>query len=182
MVNVEILDVIKEEKRNRHLILLSDEIGGILPIFVGASEAMAVAAGMKKGQFPRPMTHDMVCNLLEQAQVRIMAVDISSLREAIFYSTIRFKCGGVEKEVDARPSDAVALAVRLDVPIRVSQDVMTAAAITAPESDRLAHGMIAILKHIHEKMKQVASEKGWCVPEFLSDPDDIKVRSLLSDE
>lgn len=146
MVSVRILDIIKEKKNNRGVILLGDETGRALFIFVAAAEAMAIADGIKKSQFPRPMTFDTACNLLKEAQVRISTVDISSLREGVFYSAIRFKSGESESEIDARPSDAMAIAVRLDVPIRVSEEVLS---VAATES-----------RHIPEKMKQ-ASKKGW---------------------
>jgi len=179
MVSVRILDIIKEENSGRNVIVLSDETGRTLLIFVAAAEALALAAGIRKSQFPRPMTFDMVCNLLKKAQVRISTVDISSLREGVFYSTIRFKSGETESEIDARPSDAMAIAVRLDVPIRVSEEVMTAA---ATEAGRLAQGMVALLKYIDEKVKQLASEKGWSAPDLLADPGEIQVTSLLSEQ
>ncbi len=182
MVNVNILDVIKEEKSNSHLVLLGDKEGRMLPIFIGASEAIAIAAGLKKSQFPRPMTYDMICNLLKEAYVSVLAVDISSLQQSTFYATIRFRSNDVDGQVDARPSDAMAIAVRTDAPIRVSEEVIGAAAIKGPEAGSSLKGMVAMMEYVNEKMKQLASEKGWSVPDILPDTSEIKVKSLLSEK
>ena len=181
MVEVEVFDVVKEEKSNGHVVLLNDKAGRVLPIFVGAQEAVAIAAGVRRTPFPRPMTHDLVCSILEAVNIKLLSVDISSLRQATYYSTIRIDLADSGKTVDARPSDAVALAVRLKVPIRVDDEVMNTAAVRAPEVAQSAQGMVAMLKYVNERLKQVASERGWNVPDLLMDPKEAQVRSLLSD-
>jgi bifunctional DNase/RNase len=181
MVDVELFDIVKEETSNGHMILLADKGGRMFPIFVGPPEAASIAAGVRKTPFPRPMTHDLLCSLLEAAGVKVQSVDISSLQQATYYSTIRIKSAERERGVDARPSDAVALAVRLHAPIRVAEEVMDTAAIQAPELERSAQGMSALLRYMNDKLKQAAADKGWTVPDLLRDPKEAKVRSLLSD-
>ncbi len=181
MVDVSIMDVIKEEKSNGHLVLLTDDTGRVLTIFVGPPEAMAIAAGMRKSEFPRPMTYDLVCNLLNAAEVKVVSADISARRQATFYATIRILAGGAEKAIDARPSDAMALAVRLGTPIRVAEEVMETASVQAPEVGRSAQGKVAMLTYVNEKLKAVAAERGWSIPDLLANPDEVRVRSLLSD-
>ena len=181
MVSVEILDVVKEEKSNGCLVLLTDTGGRVLPVFLGSPEALAIAAGMRRTQFPRPITYDLICSIIRAVGATVQSVEISALRESTYYSTIRIQSAESEEQVDARPSDAMALAVRLGAPIRVAEEVMDAAAVRAPEMARSAQGMVAMLKHVNEKLKQVAAEKGWNVPDLLTDANEVKARSLLSD-
>jgi len=181
MIDVEIFDIVKEERSNVCLVLLTDRGERVLPIFIGAAEGMAIAAGIRKTQFPRPMTYDLVCNILLAAGIVVHSVDISELRQSTYYSTIRIKSGDSEKAVDSRPSDAMAFAVRMGAQIRAAEEVMNEAAVKAPEIARSAQGMVAMLRLVHVKLKQAASNEGWTVPELVNDAGEAKVRSLLAD-
>lgn len=111
---------------NMPIVVLKDECGGqLLPIYVGLVEASAIAAELEKIELDRPMTHDLMNLLLGRCHVRIDAIEVYDLRGNTFYATIHLlKPDGAQVAVDARPSDAIALALRAGAPIRVAQSVI----------------------------------------------------------
>jgi uncharacterized protein len=126
------------------IIILKDPSGdGVLPIWVGLFEANAIALQIEKIATPRPMTHDLLKNLLGHLDARIVKVVITDLKENTFFAVIHLSHGGKMLTVDSRPSDAIALALRTDAPIFVEEDVITRAKSidiardAAGESDRL---------------------------------------------
>lgn len=108
-----------------------------LPIIIGASEAQAIALELEKIQPPRPMTHDLLRNLFDAFGAEVSDVVIDDLREGTFFAKVRYVYDDDEAQLDARPSDAVALAVRADAPIFVAASVLDEAGIPAddPEDD-----------------------------------------------
>lgn len=95
-----------------------------LPIWIGVFEANAIALRLEGVQTPRPMTHDLLRTLIDALGGTVTAVEVSSLIENTFHATIHLvTSGGAEVQVDARPSDAIALALRCDAPIRVAESV-----------------------------------------------------------
>jgi bifunctional DNase/RNase len=107
-----------------------------LPIIIGAFEAQAIALELEKIQPPRPMTHDLLRDTFEAVDVDVEEVVIDELREGTFFAKIRYRHDGEEHQLDSRPSDAVALAVRVDAPIFVAPAVLDEAGIVAEdESD-----------------------------------------------
>jgi len=107
-----------------------------LPIIIGAFEAQAIALELEKIQPPRPMTHDLLRDTFEAVDVEVSEVVIDELREGTFFAKIRYRHNGEEQQLDSRPSDAVALAVRVDAPIFVAPAVLDEAGIVAEdESD-----------------------------------------------
>jgi bifunctional DNase/RNase len=106
-------------------IVLLEELHGerVMPIWVGVFEARAIAMEMEKVVPPRPMTHDLIKNLLEGVQAQITSIVISDLKDNTFYARIALSTGGGSLQIDARPSDAIALAVRVNAPIYVAQTV-----------------------------------------------------------
>ena len=125
------------------IIILKDPNGdAVLPIWVGLFEANAIALQIEKIATPRPMTHDLLKNLLAQLEAKILKIVISDLKENTFYAIIHLSHRGSAITVDSRPSDAIALALRADAPIFVEEDVITRAKTIdmtrdAGESDRL---------------------------------------------
>ena len=115
--------------------LVLGEVGGNrrLPIIIGAFEAQAIALELEKIQPPRPMTHDLLRDTLEAVGAEVMDVVIDELREGTFFAKIRYVHEGDEGQLDSRPSDAVALAVRVDAPIYVAPTVMEEAGIPTEE-------------------------------------------------
>lgn len=104
-----------------------------LPIIIGAFEAQAIALELEKIQPPRPMTHDLLRDTLEAVGAEVTDIVIDELREGTFFAKIRFVHNGSEGQLDARPSDAVALAVRVEAPIYVAPGVLDEAGIPAEE-------------------------------------------------
>lgn len=100
-----------------------------LPIIIGAFEAQAIALELEKIQPPRPMTHDLLRDAFEAVGGEVIDVVIDELREGTFFAKIRYIHDGEEGQLDSRPSDAVALAVRVDAPIYVAPAVLDEAGI-----------------------------------------------------
>ncbi len=108
-----------------------------LPIIIGAFEAQAIALELEKIQPPRPMTHDLLRSLFDVLGAEVNDVVIDDLSEGTFYAKVRYAGEEIEGQLDARPSDAVALAVRADAPIFVAAHVLDEAGIPA-DDDELA--------------------------------------------
>ncbi|MEM1042130.1 MAG: bifunctional nuclease family protein [Bacteroidota bacterium] len=106
-----------------------------LPIIIGAFEAQAIALELEKIQPPRPLTHDLLRDLFEAIDADITDIVIDDLREGTFFAKIRYVYAGKEHQLDARPSDAVALAVRTEAPIYVAPDVLDEAGIPADDEE-----------------------------------------------
>ncbi|MEL6444895.1 MAG: bifunctional nuclease domain-containing protein [Bacteroidota bacterium] len=104
-----------------------------LPIIIGAFEAQAIALELEKIQPPRPMTHDLLRDLFDALDAEVTDVIVDDLREGTFFAKIRYEFDGEENQLDARPSDAVALAVRTDAPIFVMASVLDEAGIPAED-------------------------------------------------
>jgi hypothetical protein len=107
-------------------LLLLEEVGGdrVLPIFIGAPEATAIAYALQHIETPRPMAHDLLGNVITALGARLFAVEITHLIDNTFYSNLRLLRDGREVLVSARPSDAVALALRVGAPLLVSDELM----------------------------------------------------------
>lgn len=120
--------------------LVLGEVGGNrrLPIIIGASEAQAIALELEKIQPPRPMTHDLIRNLFDALGAEVTDIVIDDLREGTFYAKVRYVYDDEEAQLDARPSDAVALAVRTDAPIFVAASVLDEAGIPTEDEDDAA--------------------------------------------
>jgi bifunctional DNase/RNase len=107
-------------------LLLLEEVGGdrVLPIFIGAPEATAIAYALQHVEAPRPMSHDLLANVITTLGAQLFAVEITELVDNTFYAHLRLLRDHVELIVEARPSDAVALALRSGAPILVSDTLM----------------------------------------------------------
>ncbi|CCO24883.1 bifunctional nuclease family protein [Maridesulfovibrio hydrothermalis] len=106
------------------LVLKNEELGMVLPIWIGAMEAMAISMVLNEVSFPRPMTHDLLLNTIATFGGEVVSVDIVDIEQGTFYAEIMVQREEGMMAIDARPSDAVAIAVRADCPVRVSQKVL----------------------------------------------------------
>ena len=108
------------------------ETGGIrfLPIWVGSVEATAIAFAQQGLTPPRPLTHDLIVNLLKTLEVDLLTIHLTELRDGIFYAVINLSG---ERSISARPSDAIALALRTNKPILASEELFEAAGIEIPD-------------------------------------------------
>jgi hypothetical protein len=110
---------------NMPIIILRDQEGQrILPIWVGVFEANAIALQIENVQTPRPMTHDLLKNIIDDLSAQVERIVVTELKENTFYALIHLRKNGHSIEVDARPSDAIALALRTRSPIFVEEAVI----------------------------------------------------------
>jgi uncharacterized protein len=117
---------------NRHVVILKDPEGDrYLPIWIGAWEASAIAMRLQGLAAERPLTHDLFAAALDRLGVRVERVVINELTDETYHARIHLERDGVQVEVDARPSDALALAVRAEVPIFAADEVLAQAALAA---------------------------------------------------
>ncbi len=125
MIKMEIKGLLMDPVSNMPVVILRDlEKGHFLPIWVGIFEANAIALEMEKVSTPRPMTHDLLKNLLFELDARVERIVINDLRENTFFAQIHLNRGGDSLSVDSRPSDAIALALRSQAEIFVEEDVL----------------------------------------------------------
>ena len=122
---VKIRGLMMDPVTNMPVVVLKETSGSaILPIWVGIYEANAIALEIEKVQTPRPMTHDLLKNVLTGLNVHVHKVVVSDLKEDTFYAMIWMERDGEMMSIDSRPSDALALALRLDCPIFVEEEVL----------------------------------------------------------
>ncbi len=118
----------------RVVVLRQTSVERYLPIWVGPFEADSITVALQEVEMSRPLTHDLMKNLFGYFNAKIVRVEIVNLKEDIFYGNIVAEVGKKEVEIDSRPSDAIALAVRAHVPILVNTEVMDSAGVV-PERD-----------------------------------------------
>ena len=127
---------------SQYVVMLKEkEAERYLPIFIGPAEANAIAIKLRGEALPRPLTHDLLRNIVEMLGASVNSIRISDLMNDTFYAKIVFNVEGEQMEIDARPSDALALAVRVDVPIFAEDSVMDKAGISlekVEEAERIA--------------------------------------------
>jgi bifunctional DNase/RNase len=117
------------------VVLKDDEERFFLPIWVGIFEANAIALQLENVATPRPMTHDLLRNMISELDGRVTRIVINDLRDSTFFAQIRILVSGKTLEVDARPSDAIALALRTEAPIFVAQSVLDQAQTITPDAE-----------------------------------------------
>ncbi len=121
------------------IVILKDVAGdSVLPIWVGVYEANAIALEMEKVSTPRPMTHDLIKNVLTGLETQVHKVVVTELREDTFYAVIWLERSGEVISIDSRPSDALALALRVDCPIFVDDLVLKTSKQATNANDRLS--------------------------------------------
>ena len=136
MIRVQIVGVRVEVPSNQPIMLLREAEGGrYLPIFIGAPEATAIVYALQGMETPRPMTHDLFITVLEEFGVGLRQVAITALRDGTFYAELELGTEATAHRISARPSDAIALAVRLgeSVPIVVDEAVFEEAGVLFEE-------------------------------------------------
>jgi bifunctional DNase/RNase len=130
MIEVSLVGVRVELPSNQPIVLLKEAEGDrYLPIWIGAVEATAIAFALQGVQTPRPMTHDLLKDILAETRIDVERVFINELVDQTFYAVIRMTADGKTAEVSSRPSDAIALAVRINAPIYAAEEVLEQAGI-----------------------------------------------------
>jgi len=136
MIELNLVGVRVELPSNQPIVLLKEREGErYLPIWIGAMEATAIAFALQGIVTARPMTHDLMKNVLEEVGIHVERIVITELKEGTFYAMIQMSLNGSSYEVSSRPSDAIALAVRVNVPIFANEDVLTEASIVIRDDE-----------------------------------------------
>jgi len=117
------------------VLLKTAEGNKFLPIWIGHPEAAAILMKLQGASTPRPMTHDLVTDMLGHLDARVVRIAVTELRDNTFYALITVSVDGTEIEIDSRPSDAIALAVRADAPIFAADAVIEESAIEFEHED-----------------------------------------------
>ncbi len=177
MVKVTIADVVKVEPRegqeppfDPYVIVLYDETGRrLLPIWVGPYEGESIARGLSDFATPRPLTHNFYSSLLQAINARVEEVRVVALKKDTFYAVVKMSCGKKTSEVDARPSDAIALAVLNDVPIFVAEEVLETAGTNIPKTVKGSpsrKGLEKIINGIGEWQRQYQAHLNQTMKEY----------------
>ena len=129
MIEMELLGVQVELPSNSPLLLLreTEGQGRVLPVVIDTPEAHAIHRGIEGIRLARPLTHDLLVTMLEELEATIIGVVVTELRERTFFAEIELQVAGESRTISARPSDAIAIAVRTDTPIYASEDVLAEA-------------------------------------------------------
>ena len=136
-VEMKIRGLMMDPVTNMPIVILKDAEGkSVLPIWVGVYEANAIALEIEKVATPRPMTHDLIRNILRGMTSGVRKVVVSELKDDTFFALIWIEHKGEMISIDARPSDALAVALRLDCPIYVDDDVLKSSKVSNAVSDK----------------------------------------------
>ena len=154
------------------LLLHNEEETTILPIWVGLLEATSMATELEGIKMSRPMTHDLLKRLIEECGAQVSRVEVTALRENTFYAVIHFEINGSPHTIDARPSDAISLALRTKSPIYVARQVLEA---HIAESERAVPDDEETGEPNERNLSTVAPEQWGDILEEL-DPEDFKYK------
>jgi uncharacterized protein len=136
MLEVRLTAVRVDMQSNTPVVLLQELAGErSLPIFIGAPEATAIAYAVQKVEVPRPMTHDLMRDVVQALGATVTKIVVTEVHDRTYYALIHLERDGTPIVVSARPSDAIALAARTDAPIFVADDFMDAAGVVLEEED-----------------------------------------------
>lgn len=136
MIELELVGVRVELPHNQPIVLLKEQTGErYLPIWIGAVEATAIAFALQGVETARPLTHDLMRDLLDSLTVSVDRVVVTELRDGTFYAEVQMSQAGESSVVSSRPSDAIALAVRTNTPIYADESVLDEAGIEIEDDD-----------------------------------------------
>jgi bifunctional DNase/RNase len=135
------------------VLLKTAEGNKFLPIWIGHPEAAAILMKLQGASTPRPMTHDLFTEMLEKLEARVTRIAVTELRENTFYATVTVAVDGSEIEIDSRPSDAIALAVRADAPIFADDSVIEESAIEFEHEDVNEEEVVEEFKKFLDEVK-----------------------------
>ncbi|MDQ3306017.1 MAG: bifunctional nuclease family protein [Actinomycetota bacterium] len=156
MVQMELLGVRLELPANAPVVLLREQGGGrrVLPIYIGQEEAKAIALALDGVTTPRPMTHDLMRDLLGATGASVQRIVLTELRESTFFAEVELHLAGQVHRVSSRPSDAIALAVRVEAAIFATDEVLDEGATTADggqpeEQDQIVDEFRQFIEHVN---------------------------------
>ena len=130
MIEMKVAAIALDAASRSPIVLLKDSSERrALPIFIGQDQAKAIINALEKNHPPRPYTHDLIANIFDVWDLKLERIIVHSLRNDTFYAVLCLDMGGIKKEVDCRPSDAIAIALRTNSPIWVMEEVIADASI-----------------------------------------------------
>ncbi|WP_027178163.1 bifunctional nuclease family protein [Maridesulfovibrio bastinii] len=139
MVEMQVYGLAVDKDSESPILVLKDDKSGImLPIWIGAMEAMSISLVLNEVEFPRPMTHDLLLDSIHMLDGEVVSVEILKVDQGTFYSEILISHKETIKRLDSRPSDAVAVALRSGAPVLVSPEVLEQAGTHDPEDESAA--------------------------------------------
>ncbi len=125
MIEMKVFGLALDEESQVPVLILKDmEEKAVLPIWIGAMEAMAISLALNDVELPRPMTHDLLLNMILKLDAHVVAIHVTELTEGTYYADIEVEVEGGIRRIDSRPSDAIALALRAKAPILVAESVL----------------------------------------------------------
>ncbi|PYV61608.1 MAG: hypothetical protein DMG95_11820 [Acidobacteria bacterium] len=150
-VEMKIRGLMLDPVTNTPIVILKDSGDTVLPIWVGVYEANAIALEIEKVSTPRPMTHDLIKNVLAGLDAQVHKVVVTELKEDTFYAVIWMEREGRIISVDSRPSDALALALRVDCPIFVEDEVLKTSKKAASAAETSSEEMRKFLENLGDE-------------------------------
>jgi bifunctional DNase/RNase len=148
VIRVQHIRVIEDHAGNPVVLLSDPETGMELPIWIGEAEAFAIQRELEGVQLPRPMTHDLLRNILVELGVELVRVEINELHDNTYYANLVLRWNGRTFFIDARPSDSIALAVRMNAPIYVAEEVAKVAGYFPQPSRKEIERFMRLIKDV----------------------------------
>lgn len=126
MVEVKIVNILADNNKSPVVVLeaIDSEPKRKLAIWIGENEVYAIKSGLAKESFPRPMTHDLIKNIIDAFSATVTSIFIDTVEKSTFYAKVKLKSDDQELDIDSRPSDALAIAIRYNAPIYVENNVI----------------------------------------------------------
>jgi bifunctional DNase/RNase len=143
------------------VILINEEETEWLPIFIGPFEAQSIAAELEHFRPPRPFTHDLMKNIFEELNIKIIKAVVVELKENTFFATLHIEQNGKRKEIDARPSDAIAIALRTNSPIYVAKEVMEKAGQKTSAPKEKEDEKTKKIKELQKKLREAVDNEDY---------------------
>lgn len=154
MIEMKVFGLALDEESQVPVLILKDlQEKTVLPIWIGAMEAMAISLALNDVALPRPMTHDLLLNMIHKLDAHVVAVNVTELTEGTYYADIEVEVEGGIRHIDSRPSDAIALALRAKAPILVSEPVLEQVA-----SETKAAGVVAFSSDDTDKWTELLEQ------------------------
>tara|TARA_B100000287_G_scaffold214547_1_gene202453 strand:+ start:806 stop:1351 length:546 start_codon:yes stop_codon:yes gene_type:complete len=164
LIPLKVLKISYNPSNKNYSVILKEVDGQLcLPVIIGSFEAQSIALAIEVIETPRPLTHDLICDIFNTTNLDLDSVIIDRLDDGIFYSKIKISTKGSETFlIDARPSDSIAIAVRLDIPILISDDILNEAGVKENSNGNYKIKKISktiSLKSLKAKLKNAIDEE-----------------------
>ena len=182
MIPVKVLKISYHHESRSYAVILKEITGEkCLPVIVGSFEAQSIALAIEVVDTPRPLTHDLICDVIACIDGRLKAVKVSHLQDGIFYAQMELETESIgNRVIDARPSDAIAVALRLNAPILVSPEILEEVGVhqdTLNEPKQVLPKKPTLsLKALKDKLKKAVEEEEYEIAAKLRD----KISSIES--